>query len=450
MSETVKPIHSVYLDDEKCVGCINCLKVCQTEAIRVHEGKSRILPEYCIDCGECIRTCSHHARGARRDSITELQNYKYTVALPAPSLYAQFNNLYDINIVLQGLRKLGFDLVFEVSGAAELVSEKSRVYVAEHEEDWPLISTACPTVLRLIRTRFPNLIPNLLPLKAPVEIAGEIARQVAVRQSGLRPEEIGIFFISPCPSKVTAVYSPISVDHSEIDRVLSINDIYPLLLSAMKSVDADAEDLTISGRVGVGWGIIGGEAAGLFEEEILSADGLENVIQILEDLEDEKFQQTLKFIELNACPGGCVGGLFTVENPFLATSKLKRLNKYLPVSVSREEEFQAEVNFFIENEIEYVPVYRLGNTFQESMLNMQRSERLLAKLPLFDCGACGAPTCKTLAEDIVRGKATLDDCIYHLRDSYKQLNLLNSQLMKGSNYYESKRTSEESEPDGSN
>ena len=160
--ESNKFFHSVYLDEDLCQGCVNCIKRCPTEAIRVWDGKAHILKQFCIDCGECVRICSHHAKRIRRDSLDVLSQYEYTVALPPPSLYAQFNNLEDVNILLTALLYLGFDDVYEVPAAAEMVSAAARAYVSEHREDWPYISTACPTVVRLIRIRFPNLIDHLL------------------------------------------------------------------------------------------------------------------------------------------------------------------------------------------------------------------------------------------------------------------------------------------------
>ena len=150
---------------------------------------------------------------------------------PAPSLYSQFNNLDDVNIVLNALVKMGFDDVFEVSAAAELVSEATRQYISEHEGQLPLISTACPSVVRLIRVRFPNLIPHLLPLNPPVEVA-----EKAMKDTGLPREKIGIMFISPCPSKVTYVKSPLGTEKSQVDHVLAIKDVYPKLLACMKAV----------------------------------------------------------------------------------------------------------------------------------------------------------------------------------------------------------------------
>ena len=113
-----KFIHSVKLDEDDCIGCINCIKYCPTQAIRVHNGKAKITPEFCVDCGRCLRHCPHHAKVAIYDSIEEIRNYKYTVALPAPSLYTQFNNLTNVDIVLNALLSMGFDDVFEVSAAA--------------------------------------------------------------------------------------------------------------------------------------------------------------------------------------------------------------------------------------------------------------------------------------------------------------------------------------------
>ena len=82
--------HSVALDREKCKGCTNCLKRCPTEAIRVRGGRAHIIDERCIDCGECIRVCYYHAKFAQTDPLSSLDQFKYKIALPAPSLYGQF------------------------------------------------------------------------------------------------------------------------------------------------------------------------------------------------------------------------------------------------------------------------------------------------------------------------------------------------------------------------
>ena len=412
--------HSVRLDESLCKGCINCIKRCPTEAIRVRGGKASINNKFCIDCGECIRVCPHHAKLATYDKLDVMKKYKYTVALPAPSLYSQFNNLDDVNIVLNALLLMGFDDVFEVSAAAELVSEATRQYISEHEEQLPLISTACPSVVRLIRVRFPNLIPHLLPINPPVEVAAVLAVRKAMEDTGLPREEIGIMFISPCPSKVTYVKSPLGTEKSEIDQVLAIKDVYPKLLACMKTVvGEDYPVIGTSGKIGISWGHSGGEASGLFTENYLAADGIENVIRVLEDMEDQKFTN-LRFVELNACNGGCVGGVLTVENPYVAEVKLKRLRKYMPVARSHMHESEENVIRWTTG-VQYEPVFRLGNTMMESFSRLNQVERLMKKCPGLDCGSCGAPTCKALAEDIVRGDANETDCVYYLRENLHKL-----------------------------
>ena len=396
----------------------------ETQAIRVRNGKAHIISEFCIDCGECIRHCPHHAKHTRRDFLSDLDRFEYTVALPAPSLYSQFNNVRDNDILLTALTLMGFDDVFEVSAGAEIVSELSRTYINEHPELHPLISTACPTIERLIRVRFPGLIPHLLPLLPPMEAAAILARRRAVEKTGLPEDKIGIVFLSPCPSKITFIHEPLGMGKSNIDAVLAIKDIYPVLLSHMKEAEQHPISHTLSGRIGKGWAISGGEAYGIISDHYLAADGIENVIRVLEDLEDEKFLPGLQFVELNACSAGCVGGVLTVENPYIAKAKVKQAFKYEPVlrmHCADLPEFRPE-DFLWTQKVSYEPVYTLGANIFESMEKIMESQQILSGLPGLDCGSCGSPTCKALAEDIVKGVdcAKPEDCIYLMREQWEQ------------------------------
>ena len=410
--------HSVTLEKDQCVGCTNCIKRCPTEAIRVRDGKAQIISERCIDCGECIRVCPHHAKKTRFDHLDKLQDFEYIIALPAPSLYGQFNNLDDIDFVLTGLKALGFDHVFEVSRAAELVSEATRRLMAQGSLPRPLISSACPAVVRLIRVRFPDLCPHVLPLRSPMETAAGMAKAEAAARTGLPKEKIGCFFITPCPAKVTDIQCPIGIEKSMVDGALAISEIFPILSSKMDKLET-VEPLAKSGIIGVSWASSGGESAALLNDKYLAADGIENVIRVLEELEDERIRE-LDFIELNACSGGCVGGVLCVENAYVAKARLQRLRKYLPVSQNHlRADIPQGMNW--QEPLEFAPVLTLSDDLSEAMEMMMEIDNICEKFPGLDCGACGAPSCRSLAEDVVKGQAKESDCVFVLREEIRQM-----------------------------
>ena len=403
--------HSVYLDEKKCSGCTACLKHCPTEAIRIHGGRAVINNSRCIDCGECIRTCPQGAKKAVCEKLSAMDKFKWKIALPAPSLYGQFDNLEDVDYILDGLLKIGFDDVYEVSAAAEKVSAYTRLYLKTEGVKKPVISSACPVIVRLIGLRFPSLTENIIHMLPPMEVAAFLARERAKKEHPeLCEDEIGVCFISPCPAKVSYVKNGFAGYKSRVDAVVSINDIYFQLIAKMQP-QSELKSLSNSGMIGIGWAATGGEATAIFNESYLAADGIENVIRVLDQVENGNIPQ-LEFIELNACPGGCVGGVMTMQNPFIAKARLQTLRRYLPVSqnfLSKEESYIPESYIF--NEIPtYHPISRLSDSMAESMRMMADIQRLKDGLPGIDCGACGAPNCRAFAEDVIKGRTGIFNC----------------------------------------
>ena len=415
--------HSVSLDANKCKGCTTCLRRCPTQAIRVREGKATINPELCIDCGECIRVCPYKAKRASFDSLFSLDHSKYLIALPAPSLFGQFANLDDADILLQGLKNFGFDEVFEVAKAAEIVTDYTRRYVrSASASDRPFISNACPVVVRLISLRFPSLRNKLVPLTPPVEVAGRMAKERAKREHPeLKEEDIRTVFISPCPAKVSWVKNTPHDKKLYIDYVVSMSDIYFGLLSKMKADETPTVE-SESGVVGISWASSGGEASALMNDHYLAADGIENIIRVLDEIETGHFPD-LEFVELNACPGGCVGGVMAVENPYIARVRLQTIRRYMPVMM----------NYLTDDPKTPIPEVMLGtkpgeyssadqlhHDRQMSFKMMLEIEKIAKMLPGMDCGSCGAPTCRAHAEDIVKGESSLDNCVIRMREILKQ------------------------------
>ncbi len=406
--------HSVRLDTDKCKGCTHCMQRCPTQAIRVRNGKAQIRPELCIDCGVCIRVCPHHAKVAQRDSMNRLLDYEYRIALPAPALYGQFSKLDDIDYVLTALKMLGFDDCFPVSRGAELISDATRRFMDQADVKKPVISTACPAVCRLIRVCFPKLIPNLLPLVPPMEEAARLAREEAMQKTGLPGEKIGIFFLTPCPAKITDIRQPLGREKSNIDGAIAFMDIHAVLLREMKLVE-QPEPMSHSGIIGVSWASSGGEASALLRDQYLAADGIENVMQVLGEIEDEKLSR-LEFAELNACTCGCVGGCLTSENPYIAKARLGLLRKYLPVSCNHLEGEGIPEILRWEKPLEASDALKLADNIQDAMTVMHMINELLERLPGLDCGTCGAPTCRALAEDVVQGLVSENDCVFRQRE----------------------------------
>lgn len=418
--------HAVRLIRDQCKGCVNCIKQCPTEAIRVREGKAAILQDRCIDCGQCIRVCPNRAKTAVANTLDDLVDYPVKIALPAPALYAQFDETVSPGVVLGGLLDLGFDDIFEVAVGADIVGHQLRRLIESHPPVRPLISSACPAVVRLIQVRFPNLIDNIAPVSSPMRVASRIARPRAACKFHVPPDQVGIFFITPCPGKVAAVMEPVGYTTRTLDGAIPIRDVFGPLSKAVRArMDSGPDGLKPhSSGQGMGWARSGGENQAVGVGRHISVDGVHNVIGIFEDIERGKLTD-VDYIEAQACVGGCVGGVLNVENPFIArrrVSLLTKSGKKRPAAeIARLIETLKEHDYQLETPVEARTVMALSADMSEAIYRMEKLEEIASRLPGLDCGSCGAPTCQALAEDIVRGQAIEADCIFLLRRRVRDL-----------------------------
>ncbi|MEW6547937.1 MAG: [Fe-Fe] hydrogenase large subunit C-terminal domain-containing protein [Spirochaetota bacterium] len=422
MSENL--FHSVYLDRSLCIGCTTCIKRCPTQAIRVRDGKAHIMEERCIDCGECIRACPKGAKKSVSDPLALMDGFDYKIALPAPSLYGQFGGSYGLEEIAQSLLSVGFDEVFDVAWGAEILSD---AIAKDNGTARPRISSACPVVVRLIQLRFPSLIPNLVPFLPPVEIA---AREIRGKREG-RAARVGVFFISPCTSKVTAIRSPLGYGASAVDAVFSFHDLYAGLRQALKrnaregivhkNTDPDWKRIREAAQApklrigrGLGWARSDGELEALDLAGAVSVDGIGNVIALLEELDNGKLEE-IPYIEALACPGGCVGGPMAVANPHVARTAIKAMAREAASGYAVE---APDFSLLWESDLPPKPVMVLHRDMAKALEMAEAMEKIVASLPGLDCGACGAPDCAALAEDMVKGQARLEDCLVRLRTSH--------------------------------
>ena len=188
---------------------------------------------------------------------------------------------------------------------------------------YPVISSACPVIVRLIRVRFPELISHIADVRQPMEVAAMVARSEFCKKNRVDPKEVGCFFITPCAAKVTAIRNPMTITHSALDGAISMIEIYGLLASRMKNLNFHV-GRSASTAYGVGWANSGGEASAVCPENSMAVDGIENVIRVLEEIENNKLRN-LMFFEGAACTGGCVGGPLTFENNYVARNAIRAL-----------------------------------------------------------------------------------------------------------------------------
>lgn len=396
-------LKTVVLDRDKCIGCITCMRRCPTQAIRIINGKASIEYQKCINCGECIRSCQQRAKRPVYDSLEIIYNYKYKIALPSPSLFAQFNNLTNINYVIEGLYNLGFDKVFEVSYAAELVTDCTKKMIDKGLLKKPVISSACPSVVELVLLKYHELKDNLMPTASPAKIAAKLAFAEAIKE-GVPEEDIGVFFISPCPAKVYALNN---CGKEYVSGVLSQSEIYFKLLPEMAKITTPKK-LSKCGNFGLCWGSSGGESNSLGLGNYIHVDGVRNVITVLQKIEDGNLDG-IDFVEINICPAGCVGGVFNVENPFVARSRLRQLGATLPSSHAKMEDLNLDFEFFdLQKKREPLKAFQFDENTFKAMEKMLKVEEILKTLPGTDCGECGSPTCRCHAEDIVMGREYID------------------------------------------
>ena len=403
--------NSLILNTDRCTGCTVCVKACPTEAIRVTRSKAVIYNARCIDCGRCVSVCPHHAYSVRSDSLDRLEQYKYNIVIPDTSFYGQFKNLYDLNIVNEGLLALGFDDVYPAAIGAELLADLwKKDGSAVFEEDLIRVTSECPAVVRLVAMEFQDLIPNVVDSLCAFEVTAVLARQEAVKKTGLPPEEIGIGLISPCPAKNSRVYEPIGLESRVVDYALPMNDIYVKLLSPMKAV-TDPADRVRAGKLGLSWGRSGGLSDMFPDRDVLAVDGAENVLRILSEIEDEKLTEA-ELVETALCTQGCFGGCLTVENPFTAKLHMRRLILDLP-------EQNLEITDPIRDripwdyELEEIDT-EIADSIAQALQLEAAAERLYKTLPKFDCGNCGAPSCRAFSRDVSEGFAEENDCIFNI------------------------------------
>lgn len=411
--------HALKVVEEVCIGCTHCMNVCPTSAIRVKNGLAVINKNACVDCGECLKSCPVNAIIVEQDDFTQIFNFKQRVALLPTVLLGQFPDDISEKQIYSVIHDLGFTHVYEVDETVDVLKEATKSYMTKHHQERPFISSFCPAIVRLIQVKFPALVEHIIHLKPVIDISALFYRK-KLNNEGFNDDEIGVFYVTPCAAKIAAVKSPVGEERSFIDGVINMDFIYNKVLLSIKQNKSEGIKYELNkhmSRRSIGWTLTNGEAS-QYSGRCLAIDEIHNVIEVLEKLENEEVTD-VDFLELRACDHSCAGGVLTTENRFLAIERLRKRgdwyhrNKPIILEKKEIEEYRP---YLLENisikSIEARSILSLDSDMMEAMKKMEKINRIMKVLPQIDCGACGAPRCEALAEDVVQGKAKMTQCVF--------------------------------------
>lgn len=317
----------------------------------------------CIYCGQCITHCPVGAiqgQGQFDEVITALQDPKITTVFQfAPSIRSAIGEEFDLPYgkvvtgqMVTALKKLGANKVFDVCFGADMTTYEEAKELAERLEGkapLPMFTSCCPAWVKYVEFYHPELIPNLTTVRSPHMISGGLIKTYWAKKEKIDPKKIKVISIMPCISKKYEISRPeFNLKQGKpVDYVLTTRELAYLLirhkieLDKLKPEPADNPLGEISGA-----SVIYGASGGVMESAIRSAyffltkknlknfalksvrgqqglktaeikigkqtlkvavaNGILNAVKLIEEL--KKDPQKYHYIEIMACPGGCIGG----------------------------------------------------------------------------------------------------------------------------------------------
>ncbi|HHW98868.1 MAG TPA: PAS domain-containing protein [Firmicutes bacterium] len=378
------------------------------------DGQACVNDERCIACGTCLLVCPQQAKEIISDRLaiqSMLQGKAPVCVSIAPALAAAWPRA-SLGQVITALKRLGFAHVSQTSVGAAVVSQayqklldRGRIHAN------PMLTTACPAVVRYVEGYYPDLVPFLAPVGSPLLVH---ARMLKAFYPGAQ-----VVFIGPCLAKKEEAARPHNVGvidgvllYSEIKEWLEEKGIDPATLPASDWCELDQELAAMYPSSGGLLRYLDGKG-----QLLLEASGLEQVKDALEGMRQGGLTATL--VECNACAGGCLDGpgMPREESLLKRKERLIRFQASLPKvrpkervlpTVSTACDYRPNpVKVVNHSEHEILKVLsKIGKTTPEAELN---------------CGACGYTTCREKAAAVIDGMAELDMCMPYMRSRAESL-----------------------------
>lgn len=374
---------------ESCTKCLKCLKACPTNAISLEEGRVIISDERCINCGKCVEACHNQGMQAKGSTLVDIDNYDFTVCMIPSALISDFKNKNEVEELFYAVKQFGFDEVVDISDIEGQILDEAHRFSEFSKEPCRILSF-CPVINSLIQVNYPTLLNNIIPINYPSEVGAKVIRE-KYKDKG----KVGIFNCCECESKLALAKYPYGNIKYEVDHALSIVDIFPQIRSNMNK-----------GRLPVSLCQEGLQSCNpammMVKESDLVADGFDKIVNILEHAEFGLLND-FNLLALFPCFNGCLGGRLLWGNSYLTKSNIFEL-------ISKDDKPISNLSFedlYIDNLIDEIKDDR---TIQEKLQFFTKVNQQLEKLPGYDCTACGLPSCRIMAEEIVNGNKTINDC----------------------------------------
>jgi Na+-translocating ferredoxin:NAD+ oxidoreductase RNF subunit RnfB len=377
---------------EKCQKCMACIRVCPTEAIFMQNQRIEIQKDKCINCGDCLRACEHQGLQAKGSTLEDINQYEKTIALISPAAFGECESKEDIESLLSTIQGFGFDEVVELSAYEGLLFNFIRDNCLDKNEGY-VISSFCPVINRLIALKYPVLLESLIPIDYAAEIA---AKHLKEQNEGI---QLGVFLLCECVSKLALGVYPYGNPHTSIDHSISLVDLFPRIVKN-RVQQGEKVSLCAEGLKNIIYDIDTQEG---YQGHTLVADGLKRAMLALDLAEFNRLKGD-PYLWLSNCLHGCVGGNLLWGNPFEATIAYRK-----HIETADKPTLNIDLTEWVNQPVTFNR--KVIKSLKQRLSDYEKIQAISERLPGYDCGACGYPSCRVLAEEISVNKAKIDDCV---------------------------------------
>ena len=398
-----------------CKNCYKCVRNCPVKAIRVINHQAQILEEQCILCEKCTLVCPQNAK-EELNMIPKvhafLQGGGQVIASIHPAYVAEFGS-NSLPALTEVLKKLGISDAFDAAAGAYLVKTAYEDLVEKRAQEMPTISSNCPVIVQLVQKRYPELVSYLAPVLSVMQAHARYLKE--------QYPDARILSISPCISGLAQMRET----DNYVDYVITFSELQEWLAAASVQVvaptvpaDSEAGDIRLSRIMAMS----GGFTMAMHpspRQRYLPACGIDSCKQILKEFMADPKSYSNCFLELNACPNGCIGGPSfrrTKTGLLHGLIRLQNASLYKGISNYKRDDFSAQ---------SLTDVSRHYDTFilqQEKEASEEEIKKVLAQMGKFqpsdelNCGACGYNTCREKAKAVLAGKAEISMCVPFMRE----------------------------------